>query len=65
MFAAWAGIDKQYVLQLNQGDSDKQVSLMRSLLTTNPQCTIFNVEPNSDTVIKPMVDTANESGSGS
>ena len=62
LFASWAGLDKQYVLQLNQGDSDKQVSLMRSLLTTNPQCTIFNVEPNSDTVIKPMVDTANKSG---
>jgi len=62
LFAAWAGLDKQYVLQLNQGDSDKQVSLMRSLLTTNAQCTVFNVEPNSDTVIKPMVDTANESG---
>src|SRR5271170_883084 len=62
LFAAGAGLDKQYVLQLNQGDSDKQVSLMRSLLTTNAQCTVFNVEPNSDTVIKPMVDTANESG---
>jgi ribose transport system substrate-binding protein len=35
---------------------------MRSLVTTNPQCTIFNVEPNADTVIKPMVDTANQSG---
>jgi ribose transport system substrate-binding protein len=62
LFAKWAGIESQYVLQLNQGDSDKQVSLMRSLLTTNPQCTIFNVEPNADTVIKPMVDTANETG---
>ena len=62
LFASWAGIEDQYVLQLNQGDSDKQVSLMRSLLTTNPQCTIFNVEPNADTVIKPMVETANESG---
>ena len=62
LFATWAGIPDQYVLQLNQGDSDKQVSLMRSLLTSNPQCTIFNVEPNADTVFKPMVDTANESG---
>jgi ribose transport system substrate-binding protein len=62
LFATWAGLEKQYVLQLNQGDSDKQVSLMRSLVTTNPQCTIFNVEPNADTVIKPMVDTANQSG---
>jgi ribose transport system substrate-binding protein len=58
----WAGLENQYVLQLNQGDSDKQVSLMRSLLATNPQCTIFNVEPNADTVIRPMVDTANETG---
>jgi ribose transport system substrate-binding protein len=32
------------------------------LLTTNPKCTIFNVEPNSDVVVKPMVDTANRSG---
>ena len=62
LFAEWAGISDQYVLQLNQGDSDKQVSLMRSLLTTKPECTIFNVEPNADTVIKPMVDTANKSG---
>jgi ribose transport system substrate-binding protein len=62
LFAKWAGLENQYVLQLNQGDSDKQVSLMRSLLATNPQCTIFNVEPNADTVIKPMVDTANETG---
>jgi ribose transport system substrate-binding protein len=62
LFANWAGLEKQYVLQLNQGDSDKQVSLMRSLVTTNPQCTIFNVEPNADTVFKPMVDTANQSG---
>jgi ribose transport system substrate-binding protein len=62
LFAKWAGLESQYVLQLNQGDSDKQVSLMRSLLATNPQCTIFNVEPNADTVIRPMVDTANETG---
>lgn len=62
MFAKWVGLDSQYVLQLNQGDSDKQVSLERSLLATNPHCTIFNVEPNADTVIKPMVDTANETG---
>lgn len=62
MFAAWTGLDKHYVLQLNQGDSDRQVSLMRLLLTTNPKCTIFNVEPNTDLVVKPMVDTANRSG---
>lgn len=62
MFAAWAGLAPNYVLQLNQGDSAKQVSLMRGLLTTNAQCTVFNVEPNSDPVIKPMVDTANRSG---
>src|SRR6185437_10060428 len=62
MFAKWVGLESQYVLQLNQGDSDKQVSLERSLLATNPHCTIFNVEPNADTVIKPMVDTANETG---
>ncbi|MGO9998667.1 MAG: sugar ABC transporter substrate-binding protein [Acetobacteraceae bacterium] len=62
LFAKWAGLDSQYILQLNQGDSDKQVSLMRSLLTTNPRCTVFNVEPNADTVFRPMVDTANQSG---
>lgn len=62
LFARWAGLEQRYVLQLNQGDSDKQVSLMRGLLTTNPKCTIFNVEPNADLVVKPMVDTANRSG---
>ena len=62
LFASWAGV-KNYVLQLNQGDSDKQISLMRLLLTTNPSCTVFNVEPNADLVVKPMVDTANRSGS--
>ena len=62
MFAAWAGLANNYVLQLNQGDSAKQVSLMRGLVTTNAQCTVFNVEPNSDPVIKPMVDTAKRSG---
>ncbi len=51
MFAKWAGLEQRYVLQLNQGDSAKQVSLMRGLLTTNPKCTIFNVEPNADPVI--------------
>jgi ribose transport system substrate-binding protein len=61
MFANWAGIS-QYVLQLNQGDSDKQVALMRSILATNPKCTIFNVEPNSDVVVRPMVSTANQTG---
>lgn len=60
-FAAWAGI-KHYVLQLNQGDSDKQISLMRLLGATNARCTVFNVEPNADLVIKPMVDVANQSG---
>jgi ribose transport system substrate-binding protein len=62
MFAKWAGLESRYVLQLNQGDSDKQVSLMRGLLTANPKCTIFNVEPNADVVIKPMVDVADRSG---
>ncbi|HXL17646.1 MAG TPA: sugar ABC transporter substrate-binding protein [Streptosporangiaceae bacterium] len=62
MFATWAGLDSQYVLQLNQGDSDKQVALMRALLATNPQCTVFNVEPNADVVVKPMVETANQTG---
>lgn len=61
MFASWSGI-KNYVLQLNQGDSDKQISLMRLLLATNPRCTVFNVEPNADLVVKPMVDVANRSG---
>ena len=61
LFARWAGLEQAYVLQLNHGDSAKQVSLMRGLLSTNPACTIFNVEPNSDPVIKPMVDTANRS----
>ena len=60
-FASWAGI-KNYVLQLNQGDSDKQISLMRLLLTSDARCTVFNVEPNADLVIKPMVDAANRSG---
>ena len=62
-FAKLAGISpSNYVLQLNQGDSDKQVSLMRSLLATNPTCTVFNVEPDTDLVVQSMVDTANESG---
>src|SRR5262245_13714304 len=48
LFLESAGIsDKQYVLQLNQGDSDKQVSLMRAVLASNPGCTVFNVEPNN------------------
>lgn len=62
MFATWAGLEKQYVLQLNQGDSDKQLSLMRALVSTGAKCTIFNVEPNADLVITPMVETANRSG---
>ncbi len=61
--AKWAGIPAEnYILQLNQGDSDKQVSLMKSLLATNPGCTVFNVEPDTDLVVQSMVDTANESG---
>lgn len=61
--AEFAGVSADnYVLQLNQGDSDKQVSLMRSLLATNPGCTVFNVEPDTDLVVQSMVDTANESG---
>jgi len=63
LFAQWVGIPNQYVLQLNQGDSDKQVSLMRSLLATKPECTVFNVEPNSDTAFEPMIEAANETGS--
>ena len=63
-FAAWAGIN-HYVLQLNQGNSDKQISLMRLLVATNPRCTVFNVEPNADLVIKPMVDVANSPAPGS
>ena len=35
---------------------------MRSLLATNARCTIFNVEPNADVVIKPMVETARNTG---
>ena len=62
LFAKWAGIEQRYVLQLNQGDSDKQVALMRGLLTAQPKCTVFNVEPNADLVIKPMVNVANRSG---
>ncbi|SFU96910.1 sugar ABC transporter substrate-binding protein [Pseudoduganella namucuonensis] len=62
MFARWAGLERNYVLQLNHGDSAKQVSLMRGLLATNARCTVFNVEPNADPVIKPMVDTAQRAG---
>ena len=62
LFAKWAGLEQRYVLQLNQGDSDKQVSLMRELLTSNPQCTVFNVEPNADLVVRPMVNVADRSG---
>jgi ribose transport system substrate-binding protein len=54
--------DKQYVLQLNQGDSDKQVSLMRAVLATNPGCTVFNVEPNNLPAVRLMVQTANQTG---
>ncbi|MEO7580877.1 MAG: sugar ABC transporter substrate-binding protein [Massilia sp.] len=62
MFARWAGLERNYMVQLNQGDSARQVSLMRGLLTTNARCTIFNVEPNADPVIRPMVDTAERAG---
>ena len=62
LFARWAGLEQRYVLQLNHGDSDKQVALMRGLLTTRPKCTIFNVEPNADLVLRPMVETANRFG---
>lgn len=61
-FARWAGLERQYVVQLNDGDSDRQVSLMRSLLATNPRCTVFNVEPNADVVVRPMVATAQQTG---
>ncbi|WP_181181556.1 sugar ABC transporter substrate-binding protein [Mesorhizobium sp. B3-1-6] len=54
--------DKQYVLQLNQGDSDKQVSLMRAVLASNPNCSIFNVEPNNLPAVQLMVKTANQTG---
>ena len=57
------GNSKNYVLQLNQGNSDRQISLMRLLVAANPRCTVFNVEPNADLVVKPMVDAANRSGS--
>jgi ribose transport system substrate-binding protein len=61
--AAWAGIkSNNYILQLNHGDSAKQLSLMRSLLAINPKCTVFNVEPDTDLVVQSMVDTANETG---
>lgn len=62
LFAAWAGIEPRYVLQLNHGDSNKQVSLMRGVLSHNPKCTVFNVEPNADVVIQPMVNVASRSG---
>jgi len=62
LFAKWAGLEKQYVLQLNQGDSDKQLTLMRALSSTNARCTVFNVEPNADLVVRPMVETANRTG---
>jgi ribose transport system substrate-binding protein len=62
LFAKWAGLEQRYVLQLNQGDSAKQVSLMRGLLSTRPKCTVFNVEPNSDVAVKPMVNTAQQTG---
>jgi ribose transport system substrate-binding protein len=62
LFAKWAGLEQRYVLQLNQGDSDKQLSLMRALLSSGSRCTVFNVEPNADLIIKPMVETANRTG---
>jgi len=65
LFVEWLGLDveKQYVLQLNQGDTDKQVSLMRTLVSENPECTIFNVEPNADIAALRMADVAKETGS--
>ena len=62
LFAAWAGLQHRYVLQLNQGDSDKQLSLMRAVLSSAARCTVFNVEPNADLIVKPMVETANRTG---
>lgn len=62
MYAAWAGLERGYVLQLNHGDSDKQLSLMKALLGSSGKCTVFNVEPNADLIVKPMVETANRSG---
>ncbi len=62
LFARWAGIGQRYVLQLNHGDSNQQVSLMRGLLSSNPKCTVFNVEPNADLVIQPMVNVAKRTG---
>ena len=63
LFLQSVGIpESQYVLQLNQGDTDKQASLMRALLATNPSCTIFNVEPNNLPAVNLMVQTANQTG---
>jgi len=62
LFARWAGLEDRYVLQINQGDSDKQIALMRAILATDPRCTVFNVEPNADIVVKPMVETADQTG---
>jgi ribose transport system substrate-binding protein len=62
LFARWAGLEDRYVLHLNQGDSDKQIALMRAILATDPACTVFNVEPNADVVVKPMVGTADQTG---
>ena len=64
LFVEWAGLDldKQYVLQLNQGDTDKQISLMRTLVAENPKCTIFNIEPNADVAALRMADVAKETG---
>lgn len=63
MFIKWAGLrDDQYVLQLNQGDTDKQVALARALLSAKPECTIFNVEPNADVVVRMMDELATETG---
>lgn len=63
LFVEWVGASPdQYVLQLNQGDSDKQVSLMSSILAENAKCSVFNIEPNADTVIPRMVDVGQETG---
>jgi ribose transport system substrate-binding protein len=64
LFVKWVGldVDKQYVLQLNQGDTDKQISLMRTLIADNAKCTIFNVEPNTDVAALRMAEIAKETG---
>jgi ribose transport system substrate-binding protein len=63
LFAEWAGFSEdQYVLQLNLADTDRQVSEARAILATNPECTILNVEPNSDVADVLLADVVNETG---